>query len=85
MSTNEVSDILTMAHCIEEANVYGVQIPGSCLFCLLCSLSLIKPFTTYVPFVRYRSIITDDVSLSFNRSGGEGWDGCYNTKGRSPV
>ncbi|XP_062318628.1 long-chain fatty acid transport protein 2-like isoform X1 [Osmerus eperlanus] len=28
VSTNEVSDILTMAHCIEEANVYGVQIPG---------------------------------------------------------
>ncbi|KAL0968674.1 hypothetical protein UPYG_G00270050 [Umbra pygmaea] len=28
VSTNEVSDILTMMPCIQEANVYGVKVPG---------------------------------------------------------
>lgn len=28
MATTEVSDIITMIDFIEEANVYGVQVPG---------------------------------------------------------
>lgn len=28
MATSEVADILTMAHCILEANVYGVKVEG---------------------------------------------------------
>lgn len=28
MATTEVSDILTISDCLEEANVYGVQVPG---------------------------------------------------------
>lgn len=32
VSTNEVSDILTMATSIEEANVYGITVPGLMLF-----------------------------------------------------
>lgn len=28
MATSEVADILTMAHCILEANVYGVTVEG---------------------------------------------------------
>ncbi|KAM4618222.1 very long-chain acyl-CoA synthetase [Polymixia lowei] len=28
VATNEVSDIISMAHCIEEANVYGVKVLG---------------------------------------------------------
>lgn len=29
MTTNKVSDIMTTVHCIQEANVYGVQVPGN--------------------------------------------------------
>lgn len=28
VATSEVADILTMAHCILEANVYGVKVDG---------------------------------------------------------
>lgn len=28
MATSEVADILTMAHCVLEANVYGVKVEG---------------------------------------------------------
>lgn len=28
VATSEVADILTMAHCIQEANVYGVKVEG---------------------------------------------------------
>lgn len=28
MATSEVADILTVAHCILEANVYGVKVEG---------------------------------------------------------
>lgn len=29
MATTEVSDILTISECLEEANVYGVKVPGN--------------------------------------------------------
>lgn len=29
MATTEVADILTIADCVKEANVYGVQVPGN--------------------------------------------------------
>jgi len=28
VATTEVSDILTIIDCLQEANVYGVQVPG---------------------------------------------------------
>lgn len=31
VATSEVADILTMAHCISEANVYGVKVEGKTL------------------------------------------------------
>lgn len=34
MATTEVSDIVTMIDFIEEANVYGVQVPGMNCQCL---------------------------------------------------
>lgn len=34
MATTEVSDILTISECLEEANVYGVKVPGN--VSLLC-------------------------------------------------
>ena len=40
MATTEVSDIVTMIDFVEEANVYGVQVPGINLnffVWLLCS------------------------------------------------
>ncbi|XP_051918567.1 long-chain fatty acid transport protein 2-like isoform X3 [Hippocampus zosterae] len=30
VATTEVSDILTLTDCLKEANVYGVQVPGTC-------------------------------------------------------
>lgn len=29
MATTEVADIITLADCIKEANVYGVKVPGT--------------------------------------------------------
>lgn len=29
MATTEVADVLTLADCIKEANVYGVEVPGN--------------------------------------------------------
>ncbi|XP_062276068.1 long-chain fatty acid transport protein 2-like isoform X2 [Scomber scombrus] len=29
VSTNEVADVITLADCVKEANVYGVEVPGS--------------------------------------------------------
>lgn len=28
MATTEVADIITLADCVKEANVYGVAVPG---------------------------------------------------------
>ena len=38
VATTEVTDHLVMVHCIEEANVYGVAVPGKS-FLLLVSAS----------------------------------------------
>lgn len=32
VATAEVADILALADCIKEANVYGVKVPGTCCF-----------------------------------------------------
>lgn len=32
MATAEVADILALADCVKEANVYGVKVPGTCCF-----------------------------------------------------
>lgn len=33
MATTEVADHLLMIDCIEEANVYGVKVPGNVFIC----------------------------------------------------
>lgn len=34
VSTTEVGDVFMLADCIKEVNVYGVEVPGNCLFIL---------------------------------------------------
>lgn len=66
MSTNEVSDILTIVTCIEQANVYGVTVPG--LLPQFPSKHSIYSHTSN----QYFLLSTDTIDLLFIFAGHEG-------------
>lgn len=73
VSTNEVLDILTMVTCIEQANVYGVTVPG-----LFLHYSFKASSHTVSESVFSFIYATDTIHLIY-RTWGKDRNGCHQT------
>ena len=56
MATTEVSDILAICDCLQEANVYGVQVPGDGHFLCVANWTYKRTLTIGTDLVKLISL-----------------------------